>query len=136
MDTVEGQSTDKQLPCDVITTRLLIKKGWIDQLAKKALPAAFLLPLKDLDTGLSLFYDLPPEQCASRMNKVLGLASLHVGSIRSLMLDVYADDVHHAYIVGLPCSEVENLSEEDAKRAERLAVELAKQSRLYWTKPL
>jgi len=52
-----------------------------------------------------------------------GLASLHVGRVRTLDLDVVPDDRPHALITGLPAKD------EDPLKAEYLAGELAKQCR-------
>jgi len=59
------------------------------------------------------------------------VASLHVGRVRNLGLDVIPDEAHHANIVGLP-----HPAEKPAE-AEHLALQLQRQARLAWppTKP-
>jgi hypothetical protein len=55
-----------------------------------------------------------------------GVASLQVGKVRELGLDVVPDSPSHAQIVGLP------YREDDRNNADRLARLLAEQSRLVW----
>jgi hypothetical protein len=86
------------------------------------LPAAFFR--RDSphdDDGLSVNIE-SPRSCAATL-KNCHVASLHVGRIRDLGLDVVIDDPPHANITGLP-----RISE-DRTRAERLASQLAKQAR-------
>ena len=58
--------------------------------------------------------------------KCYGVASLEIGSVRALGLEVAQDTVNHANILGLPHRE------DDLAQAERLAGLLAKRSRLVW----
>jgi hypothetical protein len=67
-----------------------------------------------------------PEQCAGLFRKCYGIASLKVGRIREIGLDVEQDSVTHANIIRLLHRE-DNLAE-----AERLAGLLAKRSRIVW----
>jgi hypothetical protein len=55
-----------------------------------------------------------------------GVASLKVGDVREIGLDVEQDAVNHANIMGLPHRD------EDLAQAERLAGLLAKRSALVW----
>ncbi|MHC5730776.1 MAG: hypothetical protein ACYTXY_43060, partial [Nostoc sp.] len=64
--------------------------------------------------------------CAGLFRKCYGIASLEVGRIREIGLDVEQDLVNHANIVGLPDRE-DNLA-----LAERLAGLLAKRSHIVW----
>lgn len=65
-----------------------------------------------------------PQQCAARFRNCYGVASLNVGEIRALALDVVPDSTSHANIIGLP------YREDDRFRADRLADLLAPISRL------
>ena len=112
------------LPCSHIVYRALLRRpGCIDPATNTLLPGAFLLrpPPADAD-GLSVDID-SPATCVSGFKKTYGVASLHVGRVRNLGLDVKPDEGTHACIVGLPNSQ------DDPANAERLAVELAKIAR-------
>ncbi|KYC43772.1 hypothetical protein WA1_00990 [Scytonema hofmannii PCC 7110] len=84
--------------------------------------------LRDSEPGLSVHLAsvCSPEQCAGFFRKCYGVASLEVGRVREIGLDVEQDSINHANIVGLPNRE-DNLAE-----AERLAGLLAKQSHIIW----
>lgn len=100
------------------------RKGWIDRERRCVLPAAFIRrpPPKD-DSGLSVDVE-SPRSCHDTLNKCHGVASLHVGRVRDLALDVIVDAPPHANIAGLP------RQEDDRTEAERLASQLAKQARI------
>jgi hypothetical protein len=78
------------------------------------------------DDGLSVFIaeQCSPDQCRRRFHKCYGLATLHVGRVRDIGLEVQPDSPDHASITGLP------FPEDDPLEAERLAGLLAKQARL------
>ena len=67
-----------------------------------------------------------PEKCAGLFRKCYGVASLEVGRVREIGLDVEQDSRNHANIVGLPHRE------DELAEAERLAGLLAKRSHIVW----
>ncbi|HIK10207.1 MAG TPA: hypothetical protein IGS52_08065 [Oscillatoriaceae cyanobacterium M33_DOE_052] len=89
---------------------------------------AYLLREKEKDSGLSVFIAtaVSPPECAAKFDRCFGVASLHVGRIRDIGLDVVPDKVNHACIIGLP------YREDNAAAAQRLAGLLGKQSRIVW----
>lgn len=115
---------EEPLPCPTIVYRAMARKNWIDKTAKRVLPAAYFRrpPPKDED-GLSVDIS-SPQSCSSALRNCYGVASLHVGRVRDIGLDVVVDDAPHAAITGLP------RREDDPARAERLASLLSRQSRL------
>lgn len=114
------------LPCNSIVYRALLRKRWIDQDTGKLKADAYFL--RDSEQGLSvnIAETYSPEQCAKQFKNCFGVASLHVGRVRELGLDVVPDSLTHANIIGLP------RSKDDLAEAERLAGLLAKQSRIVW----
>ncbi|MBD0263955.1 MAG: hypothetical protein ICV78_14865 [Tolypothrix sp. Co-bin9] len=123
-----GKPKSEPLPCNAIVYRVLLKKRWINEDTQRVDAGAYFLREKEKDTGLSvnIAASCSPQQCTEKFDKCFGVASLHVGRIRELGLDVVADKPDHAYIKGLPYKE-DNLAE-----AERLAGLLAKQSRIVY----
>lgn len=110
------------LVCEKIVFRAMSRKQWIDPISGRVLSVAFILrpPPKD-DDGLSV--DIAsPKSCASALSKCHGVASIHVGKVRDLGLDVVVDDEPHANIKGIP--------RDDVAKAEYLAGQLAKQARI------
>ena len=119
------------LECHVIALRALLRANHIDRDKNQPLAAAFLLRTRQDGTKeetLSVSYDCSPEQCAAEFKKCRGIASLNVGRVRGLGLDVVPDEPHHANITGLP-HQADNPAE-----AERLANQLRRQARLVWPK--
>jgi hypothetical protein len=114
---------EQPLGCETIVYRAIARKKWIDPASQRVLPAAFFRrpPPKDED-GLSVDV-VSPNSCASVLRDCFGVASLHVGRIRNVGLDVVVDESPHANITGLPCSA------DDQTEAERLASQLARQAR-------
>ena len=111
-----------ELSCSKIVYRAMARKDWIDFNANRVLPGAFLRRPND-DDGLSV--DIAsPQSCANALSKCHGVASLHVGRIRDIGLDVEVDDPPHASIKKLP------RPSDDAAEAEHKASQLAKQARL------
>src|ERR1051326_117209 len=104
------------LECNVIVLRVLRNSGWV-----KDPSLAFLLRPDEVDSGLSVNWNMSVEEARKGCKKCYGAYSLHVGRVRSLKLDVVADEPHHALIKGLP--------HHDTREAERLASLLAQQSR-------
>lgn len=109
------------LPCSAILYRAMARKNWINRQSNGVLPTAF--KLRPQEQGLSVDID-SPRSCHNALNKCFGVVSLHVGQVRDEELDVVVDEAPHADITGLP-HEVENRTE-----SERLASQLAKQSRI------
>jgi hypothetical protein len=119
------------LPCGTIIYRALLRQQWIDRRNSRVVTTAFLRrpqsSSKDQD-GLSvnISNNCSIQEVISHFNSCYGIASLHVGRIRDIGLDVVQNTYQHANIVGLPYQE-DNLVE-----AERFAGLLAKRSRIIW----
>lgn len=107
------------LPCSAIAYRALRKK-WADPVTKQVSVNAFLR--RPNEDGLSVDL-LSAASCVTVLTTKCGAASLHVGRVRDLALDVVVDDHPHANLLGLP------RPEDDLVRAEYLANQLAKQAR-------
>ena len=114
------------LPCDAIVYRTLIKRRWINEDTGEVLPDAFFRRKARNEVGISvnIATALTPAECTSRFDKCNAVASLHVGRVRDLGLDIIQDRPTHADIMNLP------YREDDPPTAERLAGMLAKQSRI------
>jgi hypothetical protein len=84
--------------------------------------SAFFIRNNERNTGLSVNFDLTPEQCRAQecFDKTYGVRSLLVQSVRALALDVVPDDAHHANVKGIPHTD------DDPVRAEFIAGELLK----------
>lgn len=108
------------LACGHIVFRALLKRGWVDPETGNISAGAFLL--RPSEEGLSVDID-SPAKCVAPLNKTFGVASLHVGRVRDLGLDVVPDIGTHANLTGLPHAEV------DPGKAEFLAGELARTAR-------
>ena len=112
------------LPCSAIVYRAMARKDWIDPVSGTVLPGAFIRrPAPKDEDGLSLDVD-GASSCARALNKCFGVASLHVGRIRDIGLDVIVDDRPHASIRGVP------RTADDKLNAERIASQLARKARL------
>ena len=118
----------ESLPCSAIVYRALLRKQWLDEIRNEVNVPAYLLRKRRNEQGLSvnIASACTPEQCAARFRNCYGVASLHVGRIRDLGLNVVPDSSSHAQIVGLP------YREDEPDRAGQLALLLAKQSRIVW----
>ncbi|MEH2113032.1 hypothetical protein [Nostoc sp.] len=116
----------RSLPKDAVIYRALLRKQWVDEDTGRVKADAYFL--RALESGLSvnLATVCSPEQCAGLFRKCYGIASLEVGDVRKIGLDVEQDSANHANIIGLPHRE-DYLAE-----AERLAGLLAKQSHIVW----
>ncbi len=114
------------LPEDAAVYRVLLRKQWIDEDTVYVKADAYFLRATEPGLSVNLASVYSPEQCAGLFRKCYGVASLEVGRVREIGLDVEQDSVHHANIVGLPHRE-DNLAE-----AERLAGLLAKRSHIVW----
>jgi hypothetical protein len=112
------------LLCSAIVYRAMSRKGWIDRETDRILPAAFIRrPSPKDETGLSVNI-LSPRSCHETLNRCHGVASLHVGRVRDLRLDIVVDASPHADITGLP------RHEDDRTETEHLASLLARQARV------
>jgi hypothetical protein len=114
------------LPEDAIVYRALLRKQWIDEETGKLKADAYFLRASEPGLSVNLANVCSPEDCADLFRKCYGVASLKVGSVREIGLDVEQDSVNHANLIGLPYRE-DNLAE-----AERLAGLLAKRSLIVW----
>lgn len=110
------------LECADIVFRALIRATHIDRISRQVLAAAFLL--RPNEQGLSVSFDCTPADCAAEFNRCYGVATLHVGRVRALGLDIIPDEPNHANITGLP------YQDDNPAEAERLARQLQAQARL------
>jgi hypothetical protein len=87
---------------------------------------AFFIRNSERDTGLSVNFDLTPDDCRAQacFEKTYGVRSLLVQSVRELDLEIVPDDAHHANVKGIPHID------DDPMRAEFLAGQLLKVSEL------
>ena len=121
-----GVSELEPLPDSAIVYRALLRKQWIDSETQMVLFYAYLLRQNEPGLSVRIASACSPEQCAARFRKCYGVASLNVGEIRELGLDVVQDSLSHGNIVGLP------YSGDDPQNAEKIARKLANQSRIVW----
>lgn len=123
-----SDATFDPLPDSAIVYRALLRKNWIDENTVRVKADAYFLRKDKNEQGLSVRIAsvCSPDECAARFRNCYGVASLNVGCIRDIGLDVVPDSSSHANIIGLP------YVEDDRDMAERLARLLAKQSRIQW----
>jgi len=114
------------LPEDAVVYRAILRKQWINEDTGRVKSDAYFLRSNETGLSVNLASVYSPAQCAELFRKCYGIASLEVGRIREIGLDVEQDSVTHASIIGLLHRE-DNLAE-----AERLAGLLAKRSRIVW----
>jgi hypothetical protein len=112
------------LPREAIVYRSMLRKQWINEDTGKVKADAYFLRANEQGLSVNLASECSPEQCAGFFRQCYGVASLEVGGVRKIGLDVEQDSVNHANITGLPYKE-DNLAE-----AERLAGLLANLSQL------
>jgi hypothetical protein len=123
------QSSMKQfepLPADSIVYRAILRKQWIDEDTGRIKADAYFLRAGEPGLSVNIASVYSPQQCAELFRKCYGIASLEVGRVRELGLEVEQDSPHHANIIGLPDPE-DHLAE-----AERLAGLLARRSQWVW----
>ncbi len=128
----KSSSSDSEfepLPESAIVYRALLRRQWIDEANNLVLSSAYLLRANEPGLSVTIASVCSPEQCAAKFKNCYGVASIQVGQIRKLGLDLVADSASHAQIVGLP------YVTDDRDRAERLADLLAERSRLVWIPP-
>jgi hypothetical protein len=111
---------------DAVVYRAILRKQWINEDTGRVKSDAYFLRPHESGLSVNLASVYSPEQCAGLFRKCYGIASLKVGRIREIGLDVEQDSVTHANIIRLLHRE-DNLAE-----AERLAGLLAKRSRIVW----
>ena len=87
---------------------------------------AFFIRDNERDTGLSVNFDMTPEECKAQtcFYKTYWVRSMLVRSVQELDLEIVPDDVHHANVKGIPHKD------EDPNRAEFLAGQLLRVSEL------
>jgi hypothetical protein len=107
------------LECTAVVYRVLAAAKWLE-----SLPDAFLIRADEKQSGLSVCYNCTIAEARNSLKKSYGAATLHVGKVRTLHLDVVPDEPTHANIVGLP------YKEDNPTEAERFASLLAKQARI------
>ena len=111
------------LPDRTLVYRAL-RKGWIDRDRSIVKSDAYYLRQRINEQGISVNFSL--EQSLSALRNCEGVASLNVGGIRELGLNVVRDSSSHGSIIGLP------YREDNRPRADELALLLARQSRIVW----
>src|SRR5437868_10025477 len=95
----DGGTSLPVLSCSSIVYRAILRKAWIDQDTGRIQSAAFMRRSSDIDgLSVSIAAACSPEQCIAQFRACFGLATLHVGRIRNLGLDVIADTPDHACI--------------------------------------
>ncbi len=114
------------LPSNSVVYRAMLRKQWIDEDTGRVKADAYFLRTNESGLSVNLASVCSPEQCAKLFRKCYGIASLEVGRVKEIGLDVKQDSLNHANITGLPHQE-DNLAE-----AERLAGLLAKRSCIVW----
>jgi hypothetical protein len=121
-----SMSQFERLLGDSIIYRAILRKQWIDEDTGRVKADAYFLRASEYGLSVNIASACSPQQCAELFRKCYGIASLEIGRVRELGLDVEQDSPNHANIVGLPYQE-NNLAE-----AERLAGLLAKRSQIVW----
>ena len=111
------------LPDRTLVYRAL-RKGWIDRDRSIVKSDAYYLRQRINEQGISVNFSI--EQSLSALRNCAGVASLDLGKIRELGLNVVRDSSSHGSIIGLP------YRENNRPRADELALLLARQSRIVW----
>jgi hypothetical protein len=119
----ESGSEFENLPDHILVYRGL-RKGWIDRDRLIVKSDAYYLRQRIKEQGISVNFSI--EQSLSALKKCEGVASLNVGEIRELGLNVVRDSLSHGSIIGLP------YREDNRSMADELALLLARQSRIVW----
>lgn len=88
------------LPEDAIVYRALLRKQWIDEETGKVKADAYFLRASEPGLSVNVANVCSPENCADLFRKCYGVASLKVGSVREIGLDVQQDSVNHANLIG------------------------------------
>jgi hypothetical protein len=104
-----------------VLLRALLRRAELDDPV-----TAFFIRNNERDTGLSVSFDLTPDECRAQacFEKTYGVRSLLVQSVRELDLEIVPDEPCHANVKGVPHVD------DDPDRAEFLAGQLLKISEL------
>jgi hypothetical protein len=113
----------EELPDNIVVYRAL-RKGWIDRDRSIVKSDAYYLRKRINEQSISVNFSI--EQSLSALRNCEGVASLNVGEIRELGLNVVRDSSSHGSIIGLPYREDNRL------KADELALLLARLSRIVW----
>ncbi|WP_333207892.1 MULTISPECIES: hypothetical protein [unclassified Microcoleus] len=113
----------EKLPDRTLVYRVL-RKGWIDRDRSIVKSDAYYLRQRINEQGISVNFSI--QQSLSALRNCEGVASLNVGEIRELGLNVVCDSSSHGSIIGLP------YREDNRPRADELALLLARQSLIVW----
>ncbi len=113
----------EELPDNAVVYRAL-RKGWIDRDRSIVKSDAYYLRKRINEQGISVNFSR--EQSLSALRNCEGVASLNVGEIRELGLNVVSDSSSHGSIIGLP------YREDNRPKADEFALLLARQSRIVW----
>ncbi len=122
----ESASEVEKLPDITIVYRVL-RKGWIDKDRSIVKADAYYLRKRISEQGISVNFSI--QQSLSVFKNCEGVASLTVGDIRSLDLDIVHDSSSHGSIIRLP------YREDDRPRADEFALLLARLSIIVWQPP-
>lgn len=126
----------QELSCNVLVYRLAGKKRWVDYENGRLTIAAFLRrqPVSDTDRGDEDGLSVNPthtctlDEAKTMLGTVHGVATLHVGRIRDIGLDVIQDEPQHALLKGAP------YEGDEPAFLNKIAGALSDQSRLVWAK--
>ncbi|WP_293350651.1 MULTISPECIES: hypothetical protein [unclassified Microcoleus] len=113
----------EELPDNAVVYRAL-RKGWIDRDRSIVKSDAYYLRQRINEQGISVNFSI--EQSLKALKNCEGVASLNVGKIRELGLNVVRDSLSHGSIIGLP------YREDNRSTADELALLLSRQSRIVW----
>ena len=102
-----------------VLLRALLRRAELDDPV-----TAFFIRSSERETGLSVTFDLTPDECRAQFEKTYGVRSLLAQSVRELDLEIVPDEPFHANVKGIPHTD------DDPVRAEFLAGQLLKISDL------
>ncbi len=114
----------KDIECQVLLYRALLRRDWIDIANSLVTLNAFFLRKTDKGLSVSIASECTPQDCAAQFSSCRGVASLHAGRVKDLGLSVELDSKAHAEIRGVPHRD------EDPDKAEWYAGRLAEQARI------
>jgi hypothetical protein len=113
----------EELPDNAVVYRAL-RKGWIDRDRSIVKSDAYYLRQRINEQGISVNFSI--EQSLKALKNCEGVASINVGKIREIGLNVVRDSLSHGSIIGLP------YREDNRSTADELALLLSRQSRILW----
>ena len=119
-----GSASEFETLPDLTLVYRALRKGWIDRDRSIVKSDAYYLRQRINEQGISVNFSI--EQSLSALRNCEGVASLNLGGIRELGLNVVRDSSSHGSIIGLP------YREDNRPRADELALLLARQSRIVW----